>query len=168
MHANKRFRLSSVGVIALLVCASTAHAQTSARESKPSNSSPQVNTEQQLVEIESGFFEAWRTNDQGYFREHMAETGVFWGEDGTLSRDQQLASWQANAKNCTVQGFGLSDFGALALASGAYLVTYKAQRYGICNGEKLPVHINGSSIYVFRSGHWLAIYRAQVPVKNAS
>jgi hypothetical protein len=25
------------------------------------------------------------------------------------------------------------------------------------------VHMNGSSVYVLRSGHWQAIYRAQVP-----
>jgi hypothetical protein len=28
------------------------------------------------------------------------------------------------------------------------------------------VHINGSSIYIFKAGRWQAIYRAQVPLKN--
>lgn len=125
-----------------------------------------LRVQQELVQIETGFFEAWRTNDQAYFRENMAENGVVWGEDGTLSRDQQLAAMQAGAKNCTAQGFGLSEFGALPLAPGAYLLIYKAQQYGSCNGEKLPLHINGSSIYIFKSGKWQAIYRAQVPAKQ--
>jgi hypothetical protein len=46
------------------------------------------------------------------------------------------------------------------------LLTYKAEQYATCNGEKMPVHINGSSIYIFKTGRWQAIYRAQVPLKN--
>jgi len=120
----------------------------------------------ELVRTETGFFEAWKTKDQAYFREHMPENGIFWGENATLSRDQQLAEQQTPAKACVVEGYGLSDFGALPLATGAYLLTYKAEQYATCNGEKAPVHINGSSIYIFKTGHWQAIYRAQVPLKN--
>jgi hypothetical protein len=65
-----------------------------------------------------------------------------------------------------VEGYGLSDFGALPLASGAYLLTYKAEQYATCNGEKVPVRMNGSSIYILKAGHWRAIYRAEVPLKN--
>jgi hypothetical protein len=128
----------------------------------------QINVQQELVRIETGFFEAWKTKDQNYFREHMPENGVFWGESGTFSRDQQLAAQQASAKTCTVEGYGLSDFGALPLAAGAYLLTYKAEQYATCNGEKVPVHLNGSSIYIFKAGKWQAIYRAEVPLKNPS
>jgi hypothetical protein len=126
----------------------------------------QTNVQLELVRIETGFFEAWKTKDQAYFREHMPENGVFWGENGTFSRDQQLAEQQTSAKTCTVEGYGLSDFGALPVAAGAYLLTYKAEQYATCNGEKLPVHLNGSSIYVFKAGHWQAIYRAEVPLKS--
>jgi hypothetical protein len=126
------------------------------------------NIQLELVRIETGFFEAWKTKDQAYFREHMSENAIFWGENGTLSRDQQLAEQQASAKACAVEGYGLSDFGALALATGAYLLTYKAEKYATCNGEKVPVHVNGSSIYVFKAGRWQAIYRAEVPLKNPS
>jgi hypothetical protein len=128
----------------------------------------QINVQQELVRIETGFFEAWKTKDQNYFREHMPENGIFWGESGTFSRDQQLAELQASAKTCTVEGYGLSDFGALPLAAGAYLLTYKAEQYATCNGEKVPVHLNGSSIYIFKAGKWQAIYRAEVPLKNPS
>jgi hypothetical protein len=128
----------------------------------------QVNVQQELVRIETGFFEAWKTKDQTYFREHMPENGIFWGETGTFSRDQHLAAQQASAKTCTVEGYGLSDFGALPLVSGAYLLTYKAEQYATCNGEKIPIHVNGSSIYIFKAGRWQAIYRAQVPLKNPS
>ena len=124
------------------------------------------NVQQELVRTETGFFEAWKTKDQSYFRDHIPENGVFWGEYGTFSRDQQLAEQQTSAKACTVEGYGLSDFGALPLGSGAYLLTYKAQQYATCNGEKAPVHMNGSSIYIFKAGHWQAIYRAEVPLKN--
>ena len=56
----------------------------------------------------------------------------------------------------------------LPLATGVYLLTYKADQYATCNGEKVPVHMNGSSVYILKSGHWQAIYRAQVPLKNQS
>jgi hypothetical protein len=125
-----------------------------------------TNVQLELVRTETGFFEAWKMKDQAYFREHIPENGVFWGEYGTFSREQQLAEQQASAKTCTVEGYGLSDFGALPLATGAYLLTYKAEQYATCNGEKAPVHMNGSSIYILKAGHWQAIYRAEVPLKN--
>jgi hypothetical protein len=124
------------------------------------------NVEQELVRIETGFFEAWKTKDPAYFREHIPENGIFWGEYGIASRDQQLAAQEGSAKVCTVEGYGLSDFGALPLAAGVYLLTYKAEQYATCNGEKVPVHMNGSSIYVLKAGRWQAIYRAEVPAKN--
>jgi hypothetical protein len=124
------------------------------------------NVEQELVRIETGFFEAWKTKDPAYFREHIPENGIFWGEYGITSRDQQLAAQEGSAKVCTVEGYGLSDFGALPLAAGVYLLTYKAEQYATCNGEKVPVHMNGSSIYVLKAGRWQAIYRAEVPAKN--
>jgi hypothetical protein len=120
----------------------------------------------ELVRTETGFFEAWKTLDQAYFREHMPDNGIFWSDKGTLSRDQQLSELQASAKTCTVDGYGLSDFGALPLAAGTYLLTYKAEQYATCNGEKMPVHLNGSSVYILKAGHWQAIYRAEVPMKN--
>ncbi len=129
------------------------------------NSAP-ASVQLELVRTETGFFEAWKNKDQTYFREHMPENGIFWNDSGTFSRDQQLAEQQASAKTCTVEGYGLSDFGALPLANGAYLLTYKAQQYATCNGEKVPVHMNGSSIYIFKGGHWQAIYRADVPLKS--
>jgi hypothetical protein len=60
----------------------------------------------------------------------------------------------------------LSDFSVLPLATGAYLLTYRIEQYASCGGERLPVHINGSSIYVLQNGRWLAIYRAEVPLEN--
>jgi hypothetical protein len=124
------------------------------------------NVQQELVRTETGFFEAWKTKDEAYFRAHMPENGIFWGESGTFSREQQLQQQQAATKVCTVEGYGLSDFGVLPLTAGAYLLTYKAEQYASCNGEKAPVHMNGSSIYIFKSGHWQAIYRAEVPQQN--
>jgi hypothetical protein len=123
-------------------------------------------TEQELISTEYGFFEAWKTKDEAYFRAHMAENGVIWGESGTFSRDEQIQQQQADAKNCKVDGYGLTDFGVLPLTTGAYLLTYKADQYASCNGEKLPIHTNGSSIYILKAGHWQAIYRAQVPLQN--
>jgi uncharacterized protein DUF4440 len=126
------------------------------------------NVQLELVHTETGFFEAWKTKDEAYFRAHMPAEAIFWGESGTFSRDQQLQQQQAAAKVCNVEGYGLSGFGVLALTAGAYLLTYEAEQYATCDGEKLPVHINGSSIYVFKAGQWQAIYRAQVPQKNQS
>jgi hypothetical protein len=118
--------------------------------------------QQELIRTEIGFFEAWKSNDAAYFRSHMPEDAIFWGESGAFSRDQQLQQ-QSGAKACNVEGYGLSDFGVLPLTSGAYLLTYKGDQYATCSGERLPIHINGSSIYVLKSGHWQAVYRAEVP-----
>jgi hypothetical protein len=136
------------------------------RAQTPSTKAGGGGVQQQLVRLETGFFEAWKTKDQAYLRDHMPENGVFWGESGTFSRDQQLARQQTWAKTCTLEGYGLSDFGALPLAAGAYLLVYKAEQYGSCNGERMPVEMNGSSIYIFKGGRWQAMYRAEVPLKS--
>lgn len=146
--------------------AQTPHKKTAAQNDAEGGAP--VNVQQELVRIETGFFEAWKTQDQSYFREHMPEGGVFWGESGTLSREQQLAEQQETAKVCSVEGYGLSEFGVLPLSLGTYLLTYKAEQYVNCGGSKMPVHMNGSSVYILKSGHWQAIYRAQVPLKNQS
>ena len=122
--------------------------------------------EQELVHTEYGFFEAWKTKDLVYFRNHIPENGVFWGEYGTFSREQQLEEQQNSSKTCTVQGYTLSDFGMLSVASGVYLLTYKAEQFATCGGQQVPVHMNGSSVYIFKEGRWQAIYRAEVPLKN--
>jgi hypothetical protein len=158
--------LVSFAILPGMSSAQTPHksdAPSTAQSKAPS--AVESNIPQELVRTETGFFEAWKTKDLSYFRDHMPENGVFWGEDGTFSRDQQLVA-QASNKACTVEGYGLSDFGALQLTTGAYLLTYKAEQYATCNGEKAPVHINGSSVYILKAGRWQAIYRAQVPVKN--
>jgi hypothetical protein len=139
----------------------TAHAQTTRKEA---SDAPRI--QQELISTEIGFFEAWKKKDDSYFREHMAENGIFWGESGTFSRDQQLQQQQASAKSCNVEGYGLSEFGALQLTAGVYLLTYKVDQYATCNGEKLPVRMNGSSIYILRAGRWRAAYRAEVPLNS--
>jgi hypothetical protein len=137
---------------------------------QPSAQSPQKKggVEQELVRAETGFFEAWKSKDEAYFRNHIPENGVFWGENGTFSRAQQLEEQRSSAKACAVEGYSLSEFGVLPLSSGAYLLTYKAEQYATCGGEKVPVHMNGSSVYIFKEGRWQAIYRAEVPMKNQS
>jgi hypothetical protein len=159
--AKKTFLAGAAAFLQFVLLLSPMSAQT-----PHSRASVTTNVQQELVRIETGFFEAWKSKDDAFVRDHMPENGVLWGEAGTFSRDQQLQRQQASAKTCTVEGYGLSDFGALPLASGAYLLTYKAEQYATCNGEKLPVHLNGSSIYVLKAGHWQAIYRAEVPLEN--
>lgn len=158
-HISHAKKLAVCAVVFIsFVLSQSAHAQTERKEG-----SDPTKIEQELISTEIGFFEAWKKKDDAYFREHMAENGVFWGESGTFSRDQQLQQ-QVSAKNCNVEGYGLSEFGALPLTAGVYLLTYKADQYGACNGEKLPVHMNGSSIYVLKAGRWKAVYRAEVPL----
>jgi hypothetical protein len=161
--AKKAFLTGAAMLVPLALLLGPTSAQTPHKNDAPHDTG---SIQLELVRTETGFFEAWKTKDQTYFREHMPENGIFWGENGTVSRDQQLAEQQTSATACVVEGYGLSDFGALPLATGAYLLTYKAEQYATCNGEKAPVHINGSSIYVFKAGRWRAIYRAQVPLKN--
>jgi hypothetical protein len=164
--AKKVFVTAAAFLFLLALLLGGAGAQTSHKNDAKAAAPSSV--QQELVRLETGFFEAWKTKDQAYFREHMPENGIFWGEDGTSSRDQQLAEQQTSAKVCTVEGYGLSDFGALPLGTGAYLLTYKAEQYATCNRIPVPIHVNGSSIYILKSGHWQAIYRAQVPLKNQS
>ncbi|MGA2021259.1 MAG: nuclear transport factor 2 family protein [Candidatus Sulfotelmatobacter sp.] len=160
---KRAFLICAATLIPLGFLLSPLHAQTPRRQSDSF-----TNIQQELVRTEIGFFEAWKMKDQAYFREHIAENGVFWSDAGTFSRDQQLQEQESSAKVCKVDGYGLSDFGVLPLTDGAYLLTYKAEQYAVCNGEKVPVHMNGSSIYLLRAGRWQAIYRAQVPLKNQS
>jgi hypothetical protein len=156
-----RVLLICIGVFAFMVVIPATRGQ-----SPPQSPPKKGGIEQELVHTEFGFFEAWKSKDEAYFRNHIPENGVFWGEYGTFSRDQVLEEQKNSAKSCKVEGYGLSDFGVLPLANGVYLLTYKAEQYATCGGEKVPVHMNGSSVYIFKDGRWQAIYRAEVPMKN--
>lgn len=171
LRAEKTFLTCAAIFIPVALLLGLAGAQTPSNKAAVQNDARggvQTSVQLELVHTETGFFEAWKAKDEAYFRDHMPENGIVWGENGTFSRDEQLANQQASAKSCTVQGYGLSEFGVLPLAGGVYLLTYKAEQYATCNGERLQVHINGSSIYVSKAGRWQAIYRAQVPMKNQS
>jgi hypothetical protein len=152
---------SSLTCAALLISIAVATRPTDAQAPKTKGS-----VDQELVRTETGFFEAWKSKDVAYFRNHIPENGVFWGEYGTASRAQQLEEQKGSAEACVVEGYSLSDFGVLPLATGTYLLTYKAEQHATCGGQKVPVHMNGSSVYIFREGRWQAIYRAEVPLKN--
>jgi hypothetical protein len=166
MTINMRF-LKALLTAAAISLAILAPRDTSFAQSPPKAPPPKKATvEQELVHTEFGFFQAWKSKDIAYFREHIADNGVFWGEAGTFSRDQQLDEQQESAKACAVQGYSLSDFRVMPVATGAYLLTYSAEQYATCGGERVPVHMNGSSIYVSKNGQWQAIYRAEVPLKN--
>ena len=163
LSALSRSRLATLAFLGALTCSpNLIHAQAEAKKA----SGISIGTEQELIKIETGFFEAWKTKDEGYFKTHIAENGVFWGEYGTFSRDEQLQAQRDSAKSCNLGGYGLSEFGVLPLTTGAYLLTYKADQYATCNGERVPIHMNGSSIYVLKGGKWLAIYRAEVPLQS--
>src|SRR5271154_1874086 len=71
----------------------------------------QVKVQQELIKTETGFFDAWKTKDTAYFRNHIPADGVYWTEDGIFSREQQLSRQSSLAKTCAVQGYSLSDFG---------------------------------------------------------
>lgn len=164
---RSRIPLVCAAVIAAIILATMIAATGPLRaQSPPAQKNAAV--EQELVHTEFGFFEAWKAKDLAYFRNHIPENGVFWGENGTQSREDQIAEQQNSAKNCTVEGYSLSDFGVLPFATGAYLLTYKAEQYATCGGQKIPVHMNGSSVYLFKQARWQAIYRAMVPLKNPS
>lgn len=135
-------------------------------QTTPKKALTPIGVEQDLIKTEIGFFEAWKTKDEAYFRAHLADNAVSWGESGTFSRDEQLQAQRDSAKVCNVEGYGLSDFGVLPLTTGVYLLTYKADQYAACNGEKVPIHMNGSSVYILKAGHWQAVYRAEVPLQN--
>jgi hypothetical protein len=159
INIQKKFLSCSAILVVLTLRIGPTNAQAPQKQKKPA-------VDQELVRAETGFFEAWKSKDQNYYRSHIPENGVFWGEYGTFSRDQQLEEQKSSAKACTVDGYSLSDFGVLPLAAGAYLLTYKAEQYATCGGEKAPVHMNGSSVYIFKEGRWQAIYRAEVPLKD--
>lgn len=161
-------RAAIVILLAFLVSRAGAQSSNKVGESQKVQANPALSVEQELVRLENGFFEAWQNLDQAYFRDHMADNGIAWSDDGILSRDQEIAALQASAKTCIVEGYSLTDFGAMPIAAGTYLLTYKVDQYATCRGVKQPVHLNGSSIYILKAGRWQAVYRAQVPLKSQS
>jgi Domain of unknown function (DUF4440) len=161
-------RIPNAVLTGAAICLATLSPSHSALAQSPKKTPPpkKATVEQELVHTEFGFFEAWKSKDVDYFREHIPDNGVFWGEYGTASRAQQLEEQQESAKACAVQGYSLSDFRVMPVSTGTYLLTYSAAQYATCGGEKVPVRMNGSSIYISKDGRWQAIYRAEVPAKN--
>ncbi|MGO9939210.1 MAG: hypothetical protein ACLPH3_16180, partial [Terracidiphilus sp.] len=67
----------SILLIPLVFLLHLTHAQT-----PPKKIAEHSNVQLELVRTETGFFEAWKTKDEAYFRAHMPEEGIFWGESG--------------------------------------------------------------------------------------
>jgi len=74
----------------------------------PQTSEKKTGVQQELVQTEMGFFEAWKAKDAAYFHSHIPENGIFWGQSGTLSREELLEEMQTAAKACIIEGYGLS------------------------------------------------------------
>src|ERR1022692_2583038 len=105
--AKTAFLTGAAILLALALLLGPTSAQTPRKNEAGNNvpNSAPTSVQLELVRTETGFFEAWKNNDQAYFREHMPENGIFWSDTGTVSRDQQLATQQASAKSCTVEGY---------------------------------------------------------------
>ena len=77
LSARRTFRTGTALLFALALLLATTGAQT-ARKNEVSNDTRSIQLE--LVRTETGFFEAWKTKDEAYFREHMPENGIFWAK----------------------------------------------------------------------------------------
>ncbi len=116
-----------------------------------------------VTTIEKNLWEAWKNNETGPFREHLADNSVSINPQG-VSAGKEEAIKSMTATPCEVRGFSFSDWQVHELSGDTVIVTYKAKQDATCGGTKIPADVVASSVYVKKDGKWLAASHQETPL----
>ena len=157
-----------LAAILVLAFASLCLAQPQATASpspKPKPRAPRVTNAQlqkQLVEMETKLWNAWKNKDAKPFETHLSSNSVMVGEQGVGAKNDVVKMMASMP--CDVKSFTLSDWKMTKFDADAALLTYKGVAVGTCGGQPIPPTW-ASSIWVRRTGTWMAAFHQETPAK---
>jgi hypothetical protein len=117
----------------------------------------------ELLAVETQFWESWKNGKPEVFKELMANDAVFFGQFGVASKDAILQQQVESVQVCKVESYALTNPRAIRIDENAAVFLYEAEQHAICGGGKVQPVMHGSSVYVKRGGKWINLYRSEVP-----
>ena len=128
----------------------------------------QTPVEKEIVSMERQFFAAWQNKSLDAVENNIAAEGVSWSEWGTLDKAAQVANQKSANANCTVRSWDMKDIRLLAVSSDSFLLMYTASQDAQCGGSSAPTPVSNSSLWVWRNGSWMNLYRASVVPRHTA
>ena len=148
----------------VLALASLSFAQEATPSPTPKPKAPRVTKaqlQQQLVELESSMWNAWKSKDAAVFEKNLSADSILVDGNG-VSGKSMVAQGIAT---CNVKSFSLSDWKMTKMGTSTALLTYKAKQDGTCAGQTIPATIWASSIWMKRKGEWVATFHQETPAQ---
>jgi len=135
---------------------SLAYAQTPTPSPSPAPKPAMTRAQSQrtIIATEKKLWEAWKNKDAKPFKANLSADSIQVGESGVGTKNE-IVEAMGNG-GCEVKSYALSDIKVTFFNSSTALITYKGTQDATCGGTAVPPAIWASSLYMMRSGKWLA------------
>jgi hypothetical protein len=127
------------------------------KASKDKNNS----VEAQLITLEKQSWEAWKNRNGGFFQSFLSDDTVSVGNTGVGDKSQIVKA--TSGSDFEVKSYSLDNFKLTMLEKNTAILTYKATQDVTCNGKTELAMMWASSVFVKRSGKWLAAFHQETP-----
>ncbi len=114
-----------------------------------------------LVETEKSLWDAFAKKDAKPFEDALAENFTAINATGRENRAESLKSYADH--KCEIKSHSLSDFHTSKISDDLYLLTYKADQDGACEGNPLPKTMWFSTIVKKDGDAWKAVFHMGTP-----
>jgi len=152
-------------IILTLAFASFAYAQEPAPAASPTPKPAMSRAQSQraIIATERKLWEAWKNKDFKVFKANLSSDSVMIGDSGVANKTMALKDLESVP--CEVKSYELSDLKVTFLNNSTAILTYKSTQDATCGGQQTPAAAWSSSVYVMRSGKWLAASHQETPAK---
>lgn len=127
---------------------------------KPGADSDQEMTEA-LMAIDKGLWEAWSKKDTKPFEENLTENYVGYGDEGRSDRAAYIKEMGEN--KCDLKSMSQDAANSTKINDNLYMLTYKSNLDGACDGTALPETIWSTSFFVKDGDKWKSAFWMGTP-----
>jgi hypothetical protein len=117
-----------------------------------------------LVSLEKNAFEAWKNDDDNYWKTFVSDRFEAIQPHGKIHKADVIKYFES--KECKVKSYTMSDEQMKQLGNDAALLTYKATADATCKGVKQPDSTLAATIFVREGDQWRAIYHAESVIQD--
>ena len=118
-------------------------------------------TKAQLIKGENQAWESWKNSNGNYFESYLADTVVGVRTSGVFDKAQLVKAFSSGG--CEVRSFSLNDFNLVMPQKNTAILTYKAAQDASCGGERVPPTVWASTVFIKKTGKWLATFHQETP-----
>ncbi len=122
---------------------------------------PSAALKEELVQLETQSWEAWKNHDGKFFEGFLSDDHVEVGFGGLTSKTEVVAGVASGV--CEVKKYSLDHLELKMLGDDMALLTYYEAQETSCQGKAVPSPCWVSSLYRKRGERWLNVLYQQTP-----